>query len=148
MAYHCSICDTRRYCGPTKILVLDGNWYEFCEHCGDRHYLTNRETGEEMTIANVFLSGKGEPLRPEKGFKPSLVEEEVKYLREAELQHYMHLGAPDRKTALRWILQSNYDCSKREYERILWNRATDKLREEKWEREGSYPRWHERYKAA
>ena len=131
MAYHCSICDTRRYCGPTNILVLDGQWIEFCESCGDREYLTNRETGEEMTIANVFLSMKGEPLRPEKGFKPSEVEEQVRYAQEAELQHYMALGASDRETALRWILQARGLRSKREYERSLWNDAEWKLQEQR-----------------
>jgi len=40
--------------GGTNTLVLGGDWLEFCEPCGDKETLTNRETGEVKTVAEVF----------------------------------------------------------------------------------------------
>lgn len=54
MADHCSFCDTRRPVGGTNILILGGDWLEFCKPCGDSEKLTNRETGETKTIREVF----------------------------------------------------------------------------------------------
>lgn len=54
MADHCSFCDTRRPNGGTKILVLNQEWLEFCEPCGQEVILTNAVTGEDKCIADVF----------------------------------------------------------------------------------------------
>lgn len=60
MANHCGFCDTRRptptesYPHGTKMMVLGNDWMEFCESCGDSVMLTNGETGEEKTLAEVF----------------------------------------------------------------------------------------------
>jgi hypothetical protein len=54
MADHCSFCDTRRPSGGTNTLVLGGDWLEFCEPCGDKETLTNRETGEVKTLRSVL----------------------------------------------------------------------------------------------
>lgn len=54
MADHCSFCDTRRPVGGTNILVLNGDWLEFCKPCGDSEKLTNSQTGETKTIREVF----------------------------------------------------------------------------------------------
>ena len=60
MANHCGFCDTRRppptedYPHGTKIMVMGDDWVEFCEPCGDRYTLTNGETGEEKTLAEIF----------------------------------------------------------------------------------------------
>jgi len=54
MADHCCFCDTRRPAGGTNILVLGGDWFEFCEPCGDKETLNNRDTGEVKTLAEVF----------------------------------------------------------------------------------------------
>tara|TARA_R100000306_G_C4293462_1_gene101342 strand:- start:365 stop:493 length:129 start_codon:yes stop_codon:yes gene_type:complete len=36
------------------MMVLGSDWVEFCEPCGDRYTLTNGETGEEKTLAEIF----------------------------------------------------------------------------------------------
>jgi|TARA_R100000482_G_scaffold117405_1_gene60975 hypothetical protein len=62
MANHCGFCDTRRpvetenYPHGTKIMVLGEDWYEFCEKCGNNpdFSLTNGETGETLTLEQVF----------------------------------------------------------------------------------------------
>jgi len=62
MADHCSICDTRRPEGGTKILVLNGGalWVEFCENC-KAEPITNAETGETIAIGTLFARSAGEP---------------------------------------------------------------------------------------
>lgn len=64
MADHCSFCDTRRPMGGTNILILNGGefWAEFCPRCGDSEWLTNGETGEEITVGNLFRLNAGEPM--------------------------------------------------------------------------------------
>jgi hypothetical protein len=64
MADHCTFCDTRRPEGGTNILVLGENWLEFCRPCGEVETLTNGDTGEEATIADVFTRG-GQNTLPE-----------------------------------------------------------------------------------
>jgi hypothetical protein len=56
MADHCSICDTRRPHGGTNHLVLNGGafWIEFCGPCGESETLTNADTGETLTVAELF----------------------------------------------------------------------------------------------
>ena len=62
MANHCGFCDTRRpaptadFPHGTKMMVLGGDWYEFCEPCGNNpdHALENAETGEVKTLNEVF----------------------------------------------------------------------------------------------
>ena len=54
MADHCCFCDTRRPMGGTNTLVLGSDWLEFCEPCGNKETLTNGETGEVKTLAEVF----------------------------------------------------------------------------------------------
>jgi hypothetical protein len=53
MADQCSICNTRRPVGGTKILVLnDGElWLEFCGGCGEDPCLSDTaEDGEEIWL--------------------------------------------------------------------------------------------------
>ena len=40
--------------GGTNILVLGSDWLEFCEPCGNKETLTNGDTGEVKTLAEVF----------------------------------------------------------------------------------------------
>jgi len=40
--------------GGTNTLVLGSDWLEFCEPCGNKETLTNGETGEVKTLAEVF----------------------------------------------------------------------------------------------
>ncbi len=60
MANHCGFCDNRRpeptedYPHGTKMMILGDDWFEFCENCGDSVSLTNSETGEEKTLAEIF----------------------------------------------------------------------------------------------
>ena len=62
MANHCSYCDTRRpaqsyeYPHGTKLMIIQGEWYEFCESCGNdpQYSFTNSVTGELATMAEVF----------------------------------------------------------------------------------------------
>ena len=62
MANHCSYCDTRRpaptpnYPHGTRMMVIEDQWCEFCEKCGDdsNFSLTNAETGETATLAEVY----------------------------------------------------------------------------------------------
>jgi len=54
MADHCCFCDTRRPMGGTNTLVLGSDWLEFCEPCGNKETLTNGDTGEVKTLAEVF----------------------------------------------------------------------------------------------
>ena len=64
MANHCGFCDTRRptptdaYPHGTKMMVLGGDWFELCEPCGDSVKLTNSETGEEKTLAEIHASAE------------------------------------------------------------------------------------------
>ena len=59
MADHCSFCDTRRPDGGTNVLIIsEGTWLEFCKPCGDTEILTNAETGEEVTVAELFSRNK------------------------------------------------------------------------------------------
>lgn len=60
MADHCSFCDTRRPEGGTNILILGGDWLEFCEPCGEKEMLTNSQTGEQKCIREVFEMTKKE----------------------------------------------------------------------------------------
>ena len=55
MSDYCNICDTRRPDGGTQHLVLNAGelWLEYCQTCGDNETLTNPETGEVKTIAEV-----------------------------------------------------------------------------------------------
>jgi hypothetical protein len=53
MSDYCNICDTRRPVGGTQHLVLGDDWLEYCQPCGDTETLTNPETGEVKTIAEV-----------------------------------------------------------------------------------------------
>ena len=68
MANHCFFCDTRRPMGGTNTLILGGDWLEFCEPCGDKETLTNRDTGEVKTVAEVFAlvreEREEEPISP------------------------------------------------------------------------------------
>ena len=56
MADHCQICDTRRPVGGTNHLVLNQGktWIEFCKPCGDSNTLTNTDTGETVTVTELF----------------------------------------------------------------------------------------------
>ena len=62
MAIHCGFCDTRRpeptedYPHGTKMMIMGDDWFEFCEPCGNSVKLTNNETGEEKTLAEIFNS--------------------------------------------------------------------------------------------
>ena len=59
MADHCSFCDTRRPDGGTNVLIIsEGTWLEFCKPWGDTEILTNAETGEEVTVAELFSRNK------------------------------------------------------------------------------------------
>ena len=52
MANQCCYCNVRHI--DTNMLVLGDNWIEFCEECGPLNTVTNRDTGETMTISAVF----------------------------------------------------------------------------------------------
>ena len=56
MADHCFFCDTHRPVGGTNILILnDGKlWIEFCQECGKKETLTNSDTGETVTVQELF----------------------------------------------------------------------------------------------
>jgi len=56
MADYCCICDTVRPEGGTNGLVLNGGkvWIEFCKECGKTEKLTNAETGEIVTLQELF----------------------------------------------------------------------------------------------
>lgn len=62
MACHCSICDSRRPIGGTKLLVLNGGtfWVEFCKWC-ESEPITNAETGETLAIGTLYARAAGEP---------------------------------------------------------------------------------------
>jgi len=60
MADHCSFCDTRRPEGGTNILILNGDWMEFCKPCGEKEMLTNSQTREKVCIRAVFEMTKKE----------------------------------------------------------------------------------------
>ena len=63
MSDYCNICETRRPEGGTQHLVLnDGKlWLEYCKTCGENETLTNAETGETKTIAELASLAKIEP---------------------------------------------------------------------------------------
>lgn len=63
MAEHCSICDTRRPFGGTKILILNNGelWLEFCQNCASTP-ITNAQTGETIAVGTLYASSAGEPL--------------------------------------------------------------------------------------
>lgn len=65
MADYCCFCDTRRPEGGTQHLVLNGGqlWLEFCSWCGDREWLSNPLTGENITVANLMRRAQGEEER-------------------------------------------------------------------------------------
>jgi hypothetical protein len=67
MADHCLFCDTRRPEGGTQILVLNEGefWAEFCPECGATKTLQNKETGEEVTVAELFRRCGGVPTPPD-----------------------------------------------------------------------------------
>tara|TARA_R110002020_G_scaffold213289_6_gene420053 strand:+ start:1194 stop:1427 length:234 start_codon:yes stop_codon:yes gene_type:complete len=62
MANHCSYCDTRRptptpeYPDGTKLMIVQGEWYEFCESCGNdpQYSFISSVTGEKATMAEVL----------------------------------------------------------------------------------------------
>jgi hypothetical protein len=58
MSDFCVFCETRRPQGGTEILVLgsgpDMQWLEFCQPCGASEELTNAETGETLTVKQLF----------------------------------------------------------------------------------------------
>lgn len=65
MANHCGFCDTRRPVDGTTIMVLGGNWVEFCPLCGEMETLTNEETGETCTVNEVCRRIGGNPPIPD-----------------------------------------------------------------------------------
>ena len=62
MANHCGFCDTRRpqptedYPHGTRMLIINDDWLEFCESCGDNpeYSLELTATGEMVTLRGVF----------------------------------------------------------------------------------------------
>ena len=52
MANECSFCGQRHI--ETNMLVLGGDWLEFCQPCGERETVRNAETGEEIPVAALF----------------------------------------------------------------------------------------------
>jgi len=56
MPNKCSYCQEVRPAGGTKTLVLnDGElWIEFCPPCGDGSTMTNAETGESLTVKQLY----------------------------------------------------------------------------------------------
>jgi hypothetical protein len=54
MANQCSFCERRHI--ETNMLVLNGGeiWIEFCSDCGNEQKLTNAETGETVTVRELF----------------------------------------------------------------------------------------------
>ena len=56
MADQCAFCGERRPNGGTNHLVLNGGelWIEFCLPCGQREVLTNGDTGETLTVVQLF----------------------------------------------------------------------------------------------
>jgi hypothetical protein len=36
------------------MLVLGDNWLEFCEPCGAENTVTNQDTGETISVADLF----------------------------------------------------------------------------------------------
>jgi hypothetical protein len=63
MSSYCNICDTPRPPEGTNSLVLNGGslWIEFCPMCGETETLTNPETKEVVTIAELFRRSGGTP---------------------------------------------------------------------------------------
>jgi hypothetical protein len=62
MADCCSYCELNK---PTNHLVLNGGklWIEFCDDCGNERELTNEETGETVTVKQLFDRRQDEPNR-------------------------------------------------------------------------------------
>ena len=62
MANHCGFCDTRRpqptdeYPHGTKMMIINDDWLEFCQHCGDdpEYVLTHAISGDTYTLNEVF----------------------------------------------------------------------------------------------
>jgi hypothetical protein len=55
MSDYCNICETRRPEGGTNHLILgDNQWLEFCRKCGDTETVSNSQTGETLTIRELF----------------------------------------------------------------------------------------------
>ncbi len=55
MTDHCGFCDVRRPKGGTNILIVnEGVWLEFCPPCGESEILTNKQTGEKITLLALF----------------------------------------------------------------------------------------------
>ena len=59
MANQCCFCERRHI--ETDMLVLNGGqtWIEFCPECGDKQTLTNAETGETITVKQLFDRTEG-----------------------------------------------------------------------------------------
>jgi translation initiation factor 2 beta subunit (eIF-2beta)/eIF-5 len=54
MANQCGYCEQRHVL--TNVLILNQGeiWLEFCEACGNKESLTNTETGETLTVRQLF----------------------------------------------------------------------------------------------
>lgn len=55
---YCVICKTFKKSGETSMLVLGDQWVEYCEDCKNKKVLENKETGEDMSIAEVIETQK------------------------------------------------------------------------------------------
>jgi len=55
----CNLCDTIRPTGGTRLLVLNEGkyWVEFCQVCGEKIKMKNEETGEELTVSELYEKG-------------------------------------------------------------------------------------------
>ena len=64
MPDRCSYCEEVRPVGGTNHLVLnDGKlWIEFCPPCGDGSTITNADTGESLTVKQLYDRGQPEEL--------------------------------------------------------------------------------------
>lgn len=56
MPDRCAYCQEVRPPGGTNHLVLNGGelWIEFCSPCGKKSTLTNSETGESLTVQQLY----------------------------------------------------------------------------------------------
>ena len=75
MANECQYCGSRRppsspgYPHGTRMIMLPGDFVEFCEPCGRRETLVNADTGEVKTLHDLSMPGK-EPAACGGGYKP------------------------------------------------------------------------------
>jgi methionyl-tRNA synthetase len=53
---YCDICENYHPVDGTKTLITDQGhtWLEFCEDCGARAHVVTVETGEKMSLTNMF----------------------------------------------------------------------------------------------